>query len=151
MRSRLKILLLAIPIVAAACDPGMTIRQTDTGGPTNQSVKVSVKTEDPLIGETWYAPDVAVTNSTGATITVTKAELVAGGTTYQNKPPGDAKYHLTIASGKTEALPVWFDLKDDVERAFAKPAELRVYYRSGNEDSVSSAFMAGGPLDTHAR
>jgi hypothetical protein len=128
----------------------MTIRQKDTGGPTNQPVKVSVKTEHPLIGETWYSPDAAVANLTDTSITVTKVELVAGGATYQNRPPGGAKYPLTVAAGKTEALPVWFDMKDDVEREFEKPVELRVYYRSGDKDLVSSAFMAGGPLDTSA-
>jgi hypothetical protein len=143
-------MLLAIPIAAAACDPGMTIRQTNTGGPSNQSVKVSVKTEKPLIGETWYSPDATVTNLTDAPITLAKVELIAGGTTYQNKPPGDSKYPLTIAAGETGTLPVWFDLKDDVERAFEKPVELRVYYRSGNKDFVSSAFMTGGPLETNA-
>jgi hypothetical protein len=152
MISSLKKVLLAVPLVAVACDPGMTIRQMSSVNVTaDQRVTVQVKTTHPLIGETWYAPDDAtVTNLSDRPITVTNVELIASGTTYPNKAPGIAKYPLTIPIGKTETLPVWFDLDGGVKRTFERTVEFRVQYRSGGKDSVSSAFMVGGPLDTKA-
>jgi|SRR5947209_18187057 len=151
MMSLLKTLLLAAAFMTVACDPGMTIRQTDAANSTvDQTLTVHVKTTRPLIGENWYAPDgVTATNLSNKPIMVTSVELIAKGTTYANKPPGTSKYPLTIASGKTEALPIWFDLNASVKRTFEKTAELRVHYRSGGMDLISSAFIAGGPLDSN--
>jgi hypothetical protein len=139
-------------LVASACDPGMTIYQTNaTQNPSvPERVTVRVKASHPLIGETWYAPDndVTVTNSFDKPIIITKVELLANGATYNHKHTGATnEYPLTVSAGKTETLPLWFDLKDDVKRTFKTPAELRVYYRNDREESVAHAFIVGGPLD----
>ena len=149
MISLLKKLLLAGAFVTVACDPGMTIHQTDTANRTiDQILTINVKTTRPFIGGNWYAPDgVTATNLSDKPIMVASVELIANGTTYANKPPGTSKYPLTIAAGKTEALPVWFDLDSSVKRTFEKSAELRVHYRVGDKDLLSSAFLVGGPLD----
>jgi hypothetical protein len=57
------------------------------------------------------------------------------------------EYPLTVSAGKTQTLPLWFELKDYVKETFKTPAELRVYYRNGREESVAHAFIVGGPLD----
>jgi hypothetical protein len=46
-------------VIFEACDPGMTIYQTNANqnGSANDRVTVRVKPSHPLIGETWYAPD----------------------------------------------------------------------------------------------
>jgi hypothetical protein len=143
---------LGLLLVATACDPGMTIYQTNANQNTSvpERVTVRVKASHPLIGETWYAPDadVTVTNSFEKPIVITKVDLLANGTTYENKPPGATnKYPLIVSPGKTEILPLCFDLKEHVKQTFKTPAELRVYYRSGREESVAHAFIVGGPLD----
>ena len=152
MMSLLKTLLLGVGFVTIACDPGMTIHQTDTANRNiDQTLTIRVKTTRPLIGENWYAPEgITATNLFNKPITVTSVELIANSTTYANKPPGISKYPLTIAPGKTETLPVWFDLDASVKRTFEKTAELRVHYRSGDKEAVSSAFIVGGPLDSDA-
>jgi hypothetical protein len=143
---------LGLLLVATACDPGMTIYQTNTNQNLSfpEHVTVRVKASHPLIGETWYAPDndVTVTNAFDKPIILTKVELVANGATYSHKHTGATnEYPLTVSAGKTETLPLWFDLKDDVKRTFKTPAELRVYYHNGREESVAHAFIVGGPLD----
>ncbi|MFN2598054.1 MAG: hypothetical protein ABR563_12815 [Pyrinomonadaceae bacterium] len=153
MKLVLTIALLATVSVAAGCDPDMTIRQTNMDSHTvGQPAVVNVNTTNPLIGETWYAPHATLTNSSDTLITVTKVELVADGATYENKPPGAAKYPLSIEAGKVVTLPVWFDLNDDVWSTFKKKVvELRVHCHSGSNDYVSSAFVVGGPHDTNAQ
>ena len=139
-------------VIFGACDPGMTIYQTNANqnGPANDRVTVRVKTSHPLIGETWYAPDndVTVTNSLDKPIVITKVELVTNRATYQHKHTGATnEYPLTVAAGKTEVLSLWFELNDYVKETFKNPAELRVYYRNGRDESVAHAFIVGGPLD----
>jgi hypothetical protein len=139
-------------LLLTACDPGMTVYQTNSNQNTSisESVTVRVKASHPFIGETWYAPDhdVTVTHSLDKPIVITKVELVAHGTTYQHKHTGATnEYPLTVAAGRTETLPLWFDLKQSVNKTFKTPAELRVYYRNGREESVAHAFIVGGPLD----
>ncbi|SRR6266404_672685 len=144
--------LLAVMLLMTGCDPGMTVYQTKSAtsqpGSADQRVTVSVKTIRPFIGETWYAPNLIVSNGSNRSIVVTKVELLAGDMTYLSKPPVSSnKYPLTIVAAKSEQLPVWFDLKADVQQTFEKAAEMRVYYRSDREDFAASAFILGGPLD----
>lgn len=144
--------LFVVMLLMTGCDPGMTVYQTKSAttqpGSADQRVTVSVKTTRPFIGETWYAPNLIISNGSNGSIVVTKVELLAGDMTYLNKPPGASnKYPLTIGAAKTENLPVWFDLKADVQQTFEKTAEMRVYYRSDKGGLVASAFMLGGPLD----
>lgn len=146
---------LGFVVVATACDPGMTIYQTNTNqnGSGSERVTIRVKASHPLIGETWYASgsDVTITNSFEKPIVVTKVELLANGATYQHKHTGSTnEYPLTVAAGKAETLPLWFDLNNSVKKTFQTPAELRVYYRNGREDSIANAFIVGGPLDMKA-
>src|SRR5258708_1324387 len=126
---------LGLLLIAAACDPGMTIYQTNSNQNTSapERVTVRVKASHPLIGETWYAPDndVTITNSLDKPIVITKVELDTNRTTYQHKHTGATnEYPLTVAAGKTEVLPLWFELNDYVKETFKNPAELRVYYRN---------------------
>jgi P pilus assembly chaperone PapD len=141
-------LVIFLLLVSSACDPGMTIYQTnlEQNSSTSHPITVRIKSTRPFIGETWYSPDdVTVINSTQDAIVITKVELFANGKTYNNKPPGaEHDYPLTLSPGKTERLPVWFDLNDSVKRTFETQVELRVYYRRGLEESIARAFITGG-------
>jgi len=133
------------------CDPGMVIRQTSSlGAAGGASVVVYVKTSHPLIGETWYAPGVEVTNSSDSPITVTSVELAARSVTYANNPGRAGTYPLIVPPGKTEALDIWFDLHDDVKNTFQQPAELRVHYRSSGTEKIARANIMGGSQNTNA-
>jgi hypothetical protein len=145
----LSILFLAIAVVIVACDPGMTIRQFREDLPTNSSsVIVHVATIRPLIGETWYAAGVGVTNPLDTPIEVTNVELAARGKTYTNKPAGSETYPLVIPPRNTVTLGVRFTLDEDVWKTFfQQTAELRVYYRRGSHDEIARASIIGGRLN----
>ncbi|MFC5862516.1 hypothetical protein ACFPT7_09465 [Acidicapsa dinghuensis] len=141
----------AVMVLTIGCDPGMMIRQTSSiGAAKGASVAVYVKTSHPLIGETWYAPEVKVTNSSDSSIAVTGVELAARSVIYANKPRRPGTYPLIVPPGKTEALDIWFDLHDNVKKTFQEPAELRVHYQSSGKEAIAQANLTGGPLNTSA-
>lgn len=143
--------LTAVMVLTIGCDPGMMIRQTtSSGAASGASVAVYVKTSHPLIGETWYAPEVKVTNSSDSPIAVTGVELAARSVTYANKPRRPGTYPLIVPPGKTEALDIWFDLHDAVKKTFQESAELRVLYRRSGKEEIAQANIIGGPLNTSA-
>jgi hypothetical protein len=126
-------LLTGVLVLTIACDPGMTIHQTSSLGAINGAgVVLYVKTSHPLIGETWYAPEVKVTNSSDSPITVTGVELTVERATYANKPRRSGTYPLIVPPRETEALDIWFDLRDDVKKSFQQSADLRVHYQSSS-------------------
>ncbi len=144
--------LITVSLLLVACDPGMTIRQIKASNGTSARITLNVKTEHPLIGHTWYVPQVTVTNSSDSPFTITSVELVAKRGTYVNKPRRPGSYPLDVPPGKTEILDIWFDLTDDVkETFFRQPAELRVHYKSRDQDETAHVSVIGGPLDTSAR
>jgi len=154
MRDKVRILVVAIAILAAACDPGMTIYQAkspheaDTGVTAGSSqVVLEVKTSHPLIGETKYAPRVRITNSSNSSITVTSVELISQGSTFVSNPPQQGFYPLQVQPGRTEDLLVWFDLNDAVNRTFQRPAELRVHYVEDKKEQIARTSLVGGPLN----
>ena len=116
------------------------------GAAKGATVAVSVKTSDPLVGETWYAPDILVTNLSESPITVTGVELSTRGVTYANRPRQLGSYPLIVPPGETVTPDIWFDLHDNVKKTFQPSAELRVHYRSGNREEVAAVSMIGGPL-----
>jgi len=134
-------------ILLIGCDPGITIRQVKptSAGP---QVTINVKTSHQLIGDTWYAPEVKVTNSFGAPITVTKIELAEGKATFENKPRRAGSYPVPISPGDTQLLDVRFDLDESVRKIFHTPTELRVHYRTADKDEIAHATIVGGRLDT---
>lgn len=151
MKRRLGTLLTATLVVTVACDPGMTISQASSPGATKGAVSVHVKTSHPLVGETWYAPDTKVTNSSESPITVSRVELSARGVAYANRPRRPGTYPLIVPTGGTEALDIWFDLHDDVKKTFQQSATLDVHYRKGDQEETAQVNLIGGPLNTTAR
>jgi hypothetical protein len=139
--------------LTAGCDPGMTIRQADVNpvNSPNSGLAIHVKASHPFIGENWYAPAVEIANSSDSQITVTRAELAVQQATLGNKPRHSGSYPLQVLPGRTGALDVWFDLGQSMKRTFAKPVELRVYYRHGNSEQISRATLISGPPDTDSR
>src|SRR6202045_399299 len=129
LRPLLRTLYLIPVLILIACDPGMTIRQTEPPAiPTtlvgpNDKVIVHIKTTRQLIGETWYDPEVKVTNTLNSPITVTSVELKTGRDAYANNPSRLGAYPLSIMPGSTEPLDVSFRLKDNVRKTFQQSAE----------------------------
>ena len=153
MRSIVRTLFGAILVLMIACDPGMTIRQTEPGllgtAPSKQQVTIHVRTSHPLIGERWYYPEVQVSNSSGSSIAITSVELAARGETYANEPRQSGIYPLVIQPGSTQTLDVRFRLGDAVKKVFKHSAELRARYRRGSTEETAHATIVGGPLDDH--
>ena len=146
--------MVTIAILSAGCDPGMTIRQAKspqkaTSGISGGGAQVvlEVKTIHPLIGETWYAPQVKITNSSNSSITVTSVELISQDATFVSNPPQQGFYPLQVQPGRTEDLLVWFDLNDAVNRTFQRPAELRVHYVEDKKEQIARTSLVGGPLN----
>jgi hypothetical protein len=140
----------AIPFMIVACDYGMSIRQvnppdrvTRGSATTNAQIIVNVETAESLIGNISYLTGVKLTNVSSASITVFKIDLLAKNKTYENEPSRFTVYPLTIQPGGTERVPAYFHLDDDVWNTFQKPADLRVYYRIGNEQRVAHASIIG--------
>jgi hypothetical protein len=110
-------------------------------------VIVHIKTTRQLIGETWYAPEVKVTNSSKAPITITDVKLAARSKTYTNMPSRPEIYPLTIQPGGTETLDVMFRLDAAVYKTFQQSAELLVQYRSEGTQGIAHASVIGGRLE----
>ncbi|MGA8090343.1 MAG: hypothetical protein WCA10_23925 [Terracidiphilus sp.] len=137
----------AMLVLTTACDPGMMIRQSPSPhASSGASLSIHIKTSHSFTGATWYAPEVEITNPSGAPVTVTSVELIAGRITYQNKRT--ETYHLRVTPKATKVLDVWFDLQEDVKRTFRQPAALRVNYRINHEDGFAESGIIGGSLDT---
>lgn len=139
-----------VAILLTGCDPGLTIRQVEIAraGPENHQVTIHIKTNHQFIGDTKYVPEVKVTNSSRAPITVTKVELVEPKANYENKLNSLGSYPVPVSPGDTKVLDVWFDLNDSVKTIFQAPIELRVHYRLGDKDEIARATIVGGRLDT---
>jgi hypothetical protein len=143
--------LTALAVLTIGCDPGTIIHQTSSLGAANGTrVAVYVKTSHALIGETWYAPEVKITNSSDSPIAVTGVELAAHRVPYANKPQRPGTYPLIVLPGKTEALDIWFDLHDGVKKTLQDSAKLRVHYRSSGEEAIAQATIIVGPLNASA-
>jgi hypothetical protein len=144
---------IATLLLLIACDPGVSIHQITSQNPaivgstaTDSRVVVNVTTTHQLIGETWYAPKVKVTNESNSPVTVTQIDLFVRSKSYANKTGKAGAYPLTINSGSTESLDVLFRLDEDVQRAFQEPTELLVYYRIGEKQQIARATVIKGRL-----
>jgi hypothetical protein len=98
--------LIKVSLLLAACDPGMTIRPIKASNGTSPPIRIDVKTEHPLIGLTFYAPQVTVINGSDSPITITSVELAAKRGTYPNKPLHSGSYPSAVPPGKTETLDI---------------------------------------------
>ena len=145
-------ILVAMSALMTACDPGVSIRQIKSHGqpiigstaPEDHVVLV-VSTTRQLIGETWYAPEIRVTNLGPSPIIIQSVELAARGKTYANTPPRPETIQLKILPGSTENLHALFRLDDSVHKVFKRPAELQLHYQSGGVQETVRAAVIGGP------
>jgi hypothetical protein len=110
-------------------------------------ISVDVKTTHQLIGENSYSPQSVATNTSDFLITITGVELVAEGTTFQNKPRVANYYPLNVPAHDTAALDVNFRFSDGVSKVFRNPSELRIDYSSQQGPGVARITLAGGPLN----
>jgi hypothetical protein len=140
-------LIIGVLLLLTSCDPGITIRQTDSGNDAIATVTARVKTASSFIGTAIYAPSVEVTNISNAPIEVTDVELVTKEGTLQNKPRRSGLYPVGIASGKTQMLDIWFDLPKQINKTFKGTVELRVHYISNNIKQIAVAQLTVGHLN----
>jgi hypothetical protein len=150
----IRTLLLLELIILVACDPGMTVRQINSFVQSENvavtavpKISVDVKTTHQLIGENSYSPQSIATNTSDFLITITGVELVAEGTTFQNKPRVGNYYPLNVPAHDTAALDVNFRFSDGVSKVFKNPGELRIHYSSQQGPGVARITLAGGPLN----
>ena len=136
-----------------ACDPAMTIRQTNAVVESENAVvsaipkiSVDVTTTHQFIGEYWYGPRVLVTNLSDFPITIIGVELVSGGVTYENRPRV-ARYPLNVPSHDASLLDVYFRFGNGVDQVFKSPGELRFHYSSHQGSGVARITVAAGPLN----
>jgi hypothetical protein len=142
---------IAVSLLSVACDPGMTIRQTDAATSASEPIAIEVKTQHPLVSHEWYAPTVVVTNTSDSAITIASVELAAKASTYVNKPRRAESYPSLVDPGKTETLDTWFDLAGNVKKTFFRqPAALLVHYQLRGREQTAQVSIVGGPLDTSA-
>src|SRR5438128_9932832 len=128
MRRKLRtIILIALPCIGiAACDPAMTIHERQGGNsriPSTVSEECSLELHArdtrQLIGETWYDPELTVTNLSESPVAIDRIELVIQGVTYSLERWAENKVDRTIPAHATKRLNIGFDLgKRAVYEAF---------------------------------
>jgi hypothetical protein len=149
----LRAVFVAIPFMILACDYGMSIRQVNSPDHVSQEsstkdsqIVVTVEPAERLIGETWYSTGVRLTNDSREPVLVSNIDIFAQNKIYQNEPTQFTTYPLRINPSGTERVGVYFRLDDDVENTFRNAADLRVYYRIGNEQRIAHARIVGGGI-----
>lgn len=132
------------------CDPGMIIRQHEgkdaavsSEEASDSNIAIRVADLNALIGETWYAPEVDVTNTGAASIHITKFELVTSKRVYLLSERFEKKIQRNIDTGGSVHLRLWFDLDEPVYRAFHDGAALKVYYEYQGREFESSVLVKG--------
>jgi hypothetical protein len=154
MKTILRVLYLGMSILLVGCDPGMTIRQDNpqnvgrAGSDAAKSpVLIHVKSTRQLIGETFYSPEIQITNSLESPITITSVELVAQSGTCASTFPRPETYPKAIQPQEAEPLRVLFRLDNSVRKTFERPAELRVHYRADKQEGIANASSLSAPLN----
>jgi hypothetical protein len=139
MRTGFVALVLALSMLIVTCDPGVTIRQADSRKEigTPSGVIVRVKSTHQLIGTTFYAPLVTVTNNSEATVLVTGIELATKQRIYTDSSRRPQDFPGEISVKQAHDFTPWFRLDDAVYEALKEPAELRVHYRNGNNEGTA--------------
>jgi hypothetical protein len=110
-------------------------------------LSVDVKTTHQLIGENWYSPQTTAKNTSDLPVTIIRVELVANGTTFENKPRVPSYYPLSVPAHGTATLDVNFRFSDGVHKVFKNPSELRIHYSSHQGPGLARITVVGGPLN----
>jgi hypothetical protein len=116
---------------------------------SDEHVSVRVVTTHPLIGESWYSPIVEILNNSSHLITVTRVDLEAWQTIYENKPQHSGAYPVSVAVGKTIPIDVWFDLNEGVGETFKKDVQVRVFFQGENGETMVTAEMEAAPRQSN--
>ena len=140
---------LPLPLLIVACDPGVTIRQADSPKEVGKhsSVILRVKSTHELIGTTYYAPQVTVTNISEARVLVTGIELATKQKIYSHGSPQPQDFPEEVLAKQARNFTVLFRLDDAVYKTFKEPAELRVHYRNGSSEDIARIAIVLGSLD----
>lgn len=126
----------------------MSIRQIKPSPhePPPTQLIVQVQPINVMIGDTWYATGIKITNLLSSPITVTDIKLRVKQRTYQNKLKAQEASLVVLPPGSTKAIEVWFDLDEDVRTTFQTKAELQVSYGDGKSDRSVQAEIIGGRM-----
>lgn len=131
---RAVLLLTLLCLTVAACDPGMTIGEKPRGTfrtpiPEGCSLELHAKDTHQLIGESWYDPEVTITNLDESPVVIDRIELISEGRTYNLEQWAEKGLDRTIPAHGTKTLKIGFDLnKSAVYEAFRQPAIIRFRY-----------------------
>jgi hypothetical protein len=149
MRTVFVALLLSLPLLIVACDPGVTIRQADAAneGGKSSGVSLRVKSSRQFICTTRYTPQVNVTNRSEATVVVTGIELATRQRIYTDSSPRPQEFPGDVLAKQARDFVVLFWLDDAVYKTFKESAELRVHYRSRSSEDTACIAIVLGSLD----
>jgi hypothetical protein len=138
------VLVLAVPVFIAGCDPAVTVRQGSTMRHPSTGIlaarselRVHVGNYRNFVGVGWYSPEIRVGNISDLPVTITSVAVVTERGSLKNSPRRPESFPLTVTPGATVLLDASFDLPEGLQRTFVKPAELRVHYRGAEGDSVT--------------
>ena len=110
---------------------------------TSSEIRLSVAPSRQLIGESWYDPRVTATNLLGEPISILRIVLATKNGTFANRATSAKSYPVAIPAGATATLDVAFDLSASVSTVFKEPGELRVIYRTPDQESTSIITIEG--------
>ncbi len=130
-----------------ACDPGITIRQTQPGISSNpDQLAIEISSVNEFTGSRFYGAKAKLTNLSRSSITIKGCELAAQNVINESQFGGGESYAFELAPGASTYFNPFFQLKDPVHDVFKQPAELRVHYVIDGREEVARAILRGGPL-----
>jgi|GEM_PF-5137655 len=101
--------------------------------PEGCGLEIHAKETHQLIGESWYDPEVTVTNLGKSSVAIDRIELISEGRTYNLEEWAEKRLDRTIPAHGTKTLKIGFDLnKSAVHEAFKQPAIIRFQYSIAN-------------------
>ena len=106
-------------------------------------VSLTVSKFHRLAGYSSYTPNIQVRNLANEPISVTGVDLAIKRGAYLVSSLHREAFAVNIDPGGTREIGAWFELPEDLEGAFKKPAELRVHYTIGNTSGMAIARLVG--------
>ena len=145
-RLRALTLLTFMSLLAAGCDPALSLRpvglrQSDELEWTTEksSIRFGVPRLGGLIGSEQEIVTLTIENPTSSSVVVDDAVLESKGRTYFAK--WSAKQRRSVEPGATGSINLWFSFDQPIFEVFGDTARLRVNFRVGSEkDSILVNF-----------
>ena len=132
-----------------SCDPGLSIHQSSDGSreavgaaADGCALDIRIATSQHLIGETWYFPELSITNRGKVSAALTSIELLTEVRSYEAQDTTKLKDEIPAnASNKISTL---FEFGETpLYQVFSKPATLRVQYLSAGNSRACEVQVVG--------